>query len=67
MSKNLPVVRKLRPHKLAWLKRSELPHGPNEEIWEKPDGQLYVHDTRQGELYVSLVKVPKLPKGIIDG
>lgn len=52
-SKNLPAVQHHPPHRFGWLRRGELPHGPYEEIWELPDGKLYTHDTRKGDLMIN--------------
>lgn len=46
-------VRKVLPHQLAWLRRPEK-DTPQCEVWELPDGQLYCHDRKQGQLMLAV-------------
>lgn len=49
-------VKVLQPHQLGWLHKVELDHD-NIQVWEKPDGKLYAHDKRQGQLLLNFWKM----------
>ena len=56
------VIKTVLPHQLAWLHRSELDHD-GMQIWEKPDGKLYVHDYRKKTI-LRLGILPKMVKKV---
>lgn len=48
---HLPINKAVLPHQVAWLRRSELDaECGGYEVWEKPDGDLYLHNPQHGEL-----------------
>ena len=53
------LVKLLKPHQLGWLHRPELALNENEEVWEKPNGNLFTHDKRNGPLLISKEIKPK--------
>lgn len=57
-----PDVKVVKPHQLGWLRRPDLEesrHHP-EQVWEKPNGELYVHHGR------APLVLPVLPKPVIQ-
>jgi hypothetical protein len=42
----------LPPEKMAWLKRSDVMAPSWNEVWELPDGRLYLYDRRNGSLLI---------------
>ena len=47
----------LRPTQLGWLRRKEL-DTRNGEVWEKPNGDLYIHQKSQGSLVLQFLRWP---------
>lgn len=37
------ITELVAPHQVGWLRRSELDFGGRDQMWEKPDGELYAH------------------------
>jgi hypothetical protein len=63
-SKLKPTIRSGSPQSFGWLRRPEcdlctpLSRCVIGEAWEKPDGELYLHNPRDGRLIVSCVRNP---------
>jgi hypothetical protein len=59
---DIPEVKHLKPHQLGWLRRREMENEkrPDIEVWEQPNGQLYMHDRKGGPLM--LVKYANPPR-----
>ena len=52
------ILKKVKPHQLAWLHRSELDKNYSGfEVWENPNGSLYIHDPKQGPLTLEVIKI----------
>jgi len=52
------VVRKVRPHQMAWLHRPELDM-PGVEMWEKPNGDIHIHAIADGPLMLEVYRYRK--------
>jgi hypothetical protein len=44
-----PPAKRVKPHQIGWLRRPEL-DTLGDEVWERPDGKLHIHDPNQGKL-----------------
>lgn len=47
-----PSAKIVRPHSFGWLRRSDLesPGYPDIHVWEKPSGEIYNHNAKNGPL-----------------
>lgn len=57
---DIPRTVLYRPHQCGWLRRPECDY-PRMEAWEKPNGELHIHDPKLGVLLLTYMSGENLP------